>query len=257
VYYPNAFIHVNRGFAVDVKSLKQSIRERIWALLEERGVAAFPRPIRGRIPNFQGSNEACGSLTTLPEFNESHVVKVNPDAPQRRCRELVLSHGKLLIMPTPRIREGFLLLDPGRIPVNHYREASTIGGAFRWSSPVDPHELPKIDLVITGSVAVNSRGRRIGKSHGYAEIEWGVLSTLNKVDENTPVVTTVHDLQFLSDEIPREPFDLPVDIVVTPSRVIRINRIDPKPSGIYWEYVTTDMIREIPLLREMLRKGET
>lgn len=44
---------------------------------------------------------------------------------------------------------------------------------------------------------------------------------------------------------------MPVDIVVTPSRVIRVSRVDPKPRGIYWEFVTEDMLREIPILREL------
>ncbi len=112
--------------------------------------------------------------------------------------------------------------------------------------------MPNIDLVIIGSVAVNpSNGRRLGKSHGYAEIEWGIASALGKVNEDTPVVTTVHELQLVSDEIPKEPFDLPVDVIVTPGRVIRVKRVDPKPRGIYWDFVTNEMLREIPLLSEL------
>jgi 5-formyltetrahydrofolate cyclo-ligase len=34
-------------------------------------------------------------------------------------------------MPTPRIRNGFLLLDPAKIPRRYLIEASTISGAFR------------------------------------------------------------------------------------------------------------------------------
>ncbi|WP_069806633.1 5-formyltetrahydrofolate cyclo-ligase [Vulcanisaeta thermophila] len=241
---------------MDVKDVKQSIRERIWRLLEERNVATFPRPVYNRIPNFVGSDRACGLVATLPEFVRARVVKVNPDAPQRRCRELVLNMGKILIMPTPRIKNGFLILNPNSIPREHHREASTIGGAFRWGRTLNPREAPNIDLVIIGSVAVNPiTGRRLGKSHGYAEIEWGIMSALGKVNEETPVVTTVHELQLVSDEIPREPFDLPVDIVVTPHRVIRVRRIDGKPRGIYWDYVTEEMMKEIPILRELRNEG--
>ncbi len=44
---------------------------------------------------------------------------------------------------------------------------------------------------------------------------------------------------------------MPVDVIVTPSRVIRTNRVDPKPRGIYWEFVTNEMFSEIPLLNEL------
>jgi len=104
-------------------------------------------------------------------------------------------------------------------------------------------------------VAVNpSTGLRLGKSHGYAEIEWGILSTFDKVGEETPVATTIHDVQLVQDDIPREPFDLPVDIIATPTRLIRVDRRPPKPRGILWEYVSEEMLREIPLLAELRSK---
>ena len=36
---------------------KQQLREMIWNLMEEKDIARFPRPIKGRIPNFVGSEE--------------------------------------------------------------------------------------------------------------------------------------------------------------------------------------------------------
>ncbi|ACB40797.1 5-formyltetrahydrofolate cyclo-ligase [Pyrobaculum neutrophilum] len=238
------------------KEVKRSIRERIWRLMEERDIASFPRPVYGRIPNFKGAERACQNLTRLGQFADAAVVKINPDAPQRPCREAALAAGKTVVMPTPRIREGFLLLDPRSIPREAYREASTIAGAFKWGRPVKPWHLPGVDLVVVGSVAVNPRtGRRVGKSHGYAEIEWGILTAFGKAGEGTPVATTVHDVQLVEDDIPREPFDLPVDVVATPTKTIFVRRADPKPSGIYWEYVTEDMLREIPLLSEIRRKN--
>lgn len=240
-----------------VKDVKMAIRERIWRLMEERGVAAFPRPVYGRIPNFRGAEKACENLARLDVFAKAAVVKVNPDAPQRPCREAALAAGKKLIMPTPRIREGFLILDPALIPKSAYREASTIGGAFKWGRPVKPWDLPRVDLVIIGSVAVNpTTGRRLGKSHGYAEIEWGILTALGKAGEDTPIATTIHDVQLVEDDIPREPFDLPVDVITTPMRVIHVNRVDKKPAGIFWEYVTDEMLREIPLLAELKKLGK-
>ena len=35
------------------------------------------------------------------------MVKVNPDTPQRSVRRLVLSQGKVLLTPQPRLRTGF------------------------------------------------------------------------------------------------------------------------------------------------------
>jgi len=219
--------------------------------MQRSGVAAFPLPPHGRIPNFRGADKACAVLRRAEEWARARVVKINPDSPQQPCREAALREGKLLIMPTPRIRQGFLLLDPRRVDP---RAASTIRGAFEFGERVEPEQLPRIDLVVIGSVAVNPRtGARLGKSHGYAELEWGILRSLGKVGEDTPVATTVHDIQLVDDDIPVEPFDLPVDLIATPSQLIRVERRYAKPRGILAEYVTDELLAEIPLLRRVIR----
>jgi 5-formyltetrahydrofolate cyclo-ligase len=233
----------------DPKAVKAEVRERVWRLLEERGVARFPLPVRGRIPNFEGAEEAASLLCSSPEYVDAKVVKVNPDSPQRPVRLRALTDGKVLVMPTPRIRNGFLLLDPAKIPRRYLIEASTISGAFRFGRPVHPRDLPKIELIVIGSVAVTESGWRVGKGEGYAELEYGILRAFGRVDKSTPVFTTVHELQ-LVDELPREPFDVPVDAIFTNERSIRCPP-NPKPDGIYWDLLEEEKLREIPLLQEM------
>ena len=229
------------------------IRERVWRLLEERGVARPPYPVRGRIPNFRGAEEAARLLTGLPEWKEASVVKVNPDSPQRPVRLSALREGKILVMPTPRLRSGFLLLDPSLIPEREYPRASTIRGAFRYGKLLSRLEelekaLPRIDMIVEGSVAVDKSCNRLGKGEGYGDIEYAILYIIGKVSEETPVATTIHDLQ-LVDRIPAKPHDLPLDIVVTPRRVYRCPRRE-RPMGIVIESLTREKLREIRLLRE-------
>lgn len=218
----------------DVKSLKQMLRERIWSLMEERDVADFPRPVYGRIPNFKGAQRAASLLGTLEIWKRSRVIKSNPDSPQFHVRYRALLEGKKVVMASPRLKQGFILLDPTSMPPGVLREAATIKGAFRHGRPVSLCEIPPVDLVIVGSVAVDLEGRRVGKGGGYSELEYAILRELGKVDETTPVVTTVHDFQ-LVDQVPVEAHDLTVDYVVTPTRVIEIKRRAPRPSGIMWD----------------------
>ncbi|MEM4581780.1 MAG: 5-formyltetrahydrofolate cyclo-ligase [Candidatus Korarchaeum sp.] len=117
----------------------------------------FPKPVEGRIPNFIGAEEAARKLSLQREWKEAEVIFVNPDSPQRHVRYLGISQGKILVMATPRIKEGFLLLDPEEIPASRYYEASTISGAFRYGRKVGL-EVPRIDLKVTGSVAVDEGG---------------------------------------------------------------------------------------------------
>ncbi len=230
-------------------AVKQEIRLSVWRRLEEKNLVLFPKPVYGRIPNFKGAEEAALRLRSSEVYQKASVVKVNPDSPQRPVRESVLRDQKTLIFPTPRIGQGFLVLDPFKIPRHLYREASSIAGAFKYGVKIHPRELPQIDLVVTGSVAVTETGWRVGKGEGYSEIEYALLRTFGKVNDKTPVVTTVHDLQVV-DFIPAAPFDLPLDYIFTNSRTIVCPK-NKKPAGIYWELLGMDKIKAIPLLAEL------
>ncbi|AAK40782.1 5-formyltetrahydrofolate cyclo-ligase [Saccharolobus solfataricus] len=232
---------------------KQEIRELIWRKLEEGNIALFPRPVYGRIPNFKGAEEAALNLVKCKEFENAEIIKVNPDSPQYKVREIALRHKKKVLVPTPRLRGDFFLLDPSRISPSDIPRASRISGFEKYGIRISLEDIVRVDFMVAGSVAVDINGNRVGKGEGYSELEFAILRELGKVDENTPIATTVHDVQIV-DEIPSEPFDVPVDIIATPSRLIRVNRKREKPKGIYLEYLSKQKIDNTPLLREYLKK---
>lgn len=232
----------------DIKEEKQRLRQQIWELMEKLNIARFPRPVYGRIPNFVGAEKAAARALFLREWRRACVIKANPDSPQRPLREQALREGKTVIMATPRLRQGFLLLDPKTIPSDKIRFASTIKGAFRYGRLVRLAEIPKIDLVVTGCVAVDHRGNRLGKGGGYAEIEYAILREIDALDEKTPVLTTIHDIQ-LVDYVPREKYDLTVDIIITPTKTIYVEPRPPKPAGIYWDLLGDK--KELPIIKEL------
>jgi 5-formyltetrahydrofolate cyclo-ligase len=102
------------------------------------------------------------------------------------------------------------------------------------SCPAAEQQLPR--LLRAGSSAVSPNGCRLGKGEGFAELEYGILRWMGAIDEKTLVVTTVHDCQVLEagsiDPAKMLEHDVPVDVIVTPTRVIRTNTALPKPPGI-------------------------
>jgi len=229
---------------------KDEIRREVWRILEKKGVARFPKPIQGRIPNFIGAEKAAERMISLKEFKNAEVIKVNPDSPQRPVRRFALTSGKLLIMPTPRLKKGFMLLNPRRIPQEALMKASTLRGSFKYGRLCRLKDLPQIDLIVVGSVAVSRDGVRVGKGGGYSEIEYGVLRELRLIDERTPVFTSIHDLQIV-DNAPKEDHDLVVDFIFTPRMTRRISRKHPQPEGILWNRLSDRQLREMPVLLEL------
>jgi 5-formyltetrahydrofolate cyclo-ligase len=151
-------------------------------------------------------------------------------------------------VPTPRLRAGFRRLDPKKIPGDRYREASTLAGASRWGEAVALAELPAVDLIVTGSVAVTREGRRCGKGHGYGDLEYAILRELGHPP--VPVLTTAHPLQVVRD-FPAEPHDLPVSVIATPEQLIEVARPPPAPTGIAWAELSEQAFQEMPVLREL------
>ena len=199
---------------MDIKAEKQRLREKIWREMQERGIAKFP-PCWGRIPNFQGAEKAAENLRKLEEWRKAKVIFVSPDSPQRKVRENALKDGKILVMASPRLKKGFLVIRPEKIR-GREAYASTIKGAFRYAEQTQ--NFPKPDLVVTGSVAVDIHGNRLGKGGGYGDRELEIIrSRFGKI----PVATTVHDMQVV-DFVPSEPHDQKIDIIVTSTRTIRV-----------------------------------
>lgn len=233
---------------------KWAIREAVWTALETAGVVRG-RSVHDKIPHFLGCEDAAALVSELPEWQAARSVKSNPDQAQRPLRQLALEQGKLLYMAVPRLKDErvFIELDPARPEIDP-KKASTISGAFKVGRPVYVDEMQPVDLVISGSVAVNREGVRIGKGGGFADLEYGVAAAAGILALDTPVITTVHPMQVLDEELPWTQHDVPLDFVITVDEVIRCvggrERL-PRPQGIYWEDLDERKIRSIPLLLKL------
>ncbi|MCX8177918.1 MAG: 5-formyltetrahydrofolate cyclo-ligase [Candidatus Bathyarchaeota archaeon] len=196
---------------------KQRLRSKIWSEMEQQGIAAFPLPCRGRIPNFVGAAIAAEKLRQLDEWKKARVIFVGPDSPQKKVRENTLKDGKVLVIASPKLKRDFIILNPARtIGMEHF--ASTIKGAFQLGAVAKLEDIPRPDLIVEGSVAVDPHGHRLGKGGGYGDLEIGLLK---RVFGDIPVATTVHDIQ-LVEKVPFGEKDEKISIIVTPTKVIRV-----------------------------------
>ncbi|XP_071612693.1 methenyltetrahydrofolate synthase domain-containing protein [Heliangelus exortis] len=233
---------------------KQDIRQQVWDYLEGSGLAEFPRPVHCRIPNFKGSQQACCSIKDLDVFRRASEIKVDPDKPLEGVRLAALQARKTLLVPTPRLRTGLFnrIVPPAGATKEILRICATSQGVKEYSVPVGLDGKARVDLVVVGSVAVSEKGWRIGKGEGYADMEYAMMVSMGAVQEDTPVITIVHDCQVLdiAEELLGD-HDLTVDYILTPSRTIKTNCKRPKPQGIIWNKVSSEMLKKIPILKNL------
>jgi 5-formyltetrahydrofolate cyclo-ligase len=157
---------------------KSAARQWVWDRLRAGGVARFPFPPHGRIPNFAGAEIAALRLLDIEPWKSARAIKVNPDSPQRPLRAEALRRGITVFVATPRLRGGFRKLDPRRIPPDKIEEAASLSRGDRWSEEVSLANMPGLDAIVCGSVAVTRDGRRCGKGEGYSDLEFAILREL-------------------------------------------------------------------------------
>ena len=111
--------------------------------------------------------------------------------------------------------------------------------------------LEPVDLVVTGCVAVDPSGARLGKGGGFSDLEYALAWEAGLIGPGTVVATTVHDVQVLPEgDIPVAEHDFRLDLIVTPDRVLEC------PGGrtaasIRWDLLTADKVAAIPLLQRL------
>ncbi|HEX7037265.1 MAG TPA: 5-formyltetrahydrofolate cyclo-ligase [Pseudomonadales bacterium] len=227
---------------------KDEARQWVWDRLAAEKLARFPFPPHGRIPNFVGAREAAERLLEEPPWRDARAIKVNPDSPQAQVRELALARGIRVYVPTPRLAGGFKLLDPASIPAERHREAAALTTMDEWATPVALTELPQLDAIVCGSAAVTPGGRRAGKGAGYSDLEFAILRELGH--RPVPVATTVHDVQVVA-QFPIEPNDIPLALICTPTRSIRVADPPPAPDGVDWSRLGEADLEAMPVLKEL------
>lgn len=236
-------------------SLKHDLRKRIWRVLEEEKVARFPGA-HGRIPNFVGAKKAAEHLTTLRVWQQSRAIKSNPDSPQRSVRYNALKAGKIVYQAVPRLwhKKPFIELDPRRLDSSALWYASSIKGAFAVGRPVSIEEMDQVDLVVAGSVAVSPDGSRLGKAGGYSDLEYALCREAGVTGEDTPIVTTIHSLQVVSNgEIEMKSHDISLNWFATPDEIVETQCRYPRPSGVLWEELG-EKLNEIPVLQDLAQR---
>ncbi|XP_010004560.1 PREDICTED: methenyltetrahydrofolate synthase domain-containing protein [Chaetura pelagica] len=205
-------------------------------------------------PRAEGASHAATRLLALQEFRAANTVKINPDTPQKNARFLTLEARKTLLVPTPRLRTGLFnrIVPPSGASKEILKICATSQGVKEFSVPVGLDGKARVDLVVVGSVAVSEKGWRIGKGEGYADMEYAMMVSMGAVQEDTPVITIVHDCQVLDigEELLGD-HDLTVDYILTPTRTIKTDCKRPKPRGIIWHKVSYEMLEKIPILKSL------
>ncbi|PSR80512.1 hypothetical protein BD289DRAFT_455273 [Coniella lustricola] len=136
-----------------------------------------------------------------------------------------------------------------------WKYAATLDGMEKVGRPVSLQEIAglglEVGLMVTGTGAINTKGIRFGKGHGFFDLEWAMLYSLGVVSVETATAAVVHDCQVLEEELVAEMFDTVCDLIVTPTRVIEADVVGKPTCGVLWDLLEEGMLEDIPPLQEL------
>ncbi|MCJ1472366.1 hypothetical protein MMC13_001013 [Lambiella insularis] len=236
---------------------KSVVRQKVWSDLHKVAYpdSRFNFDFDKFIPDFKRSEEAVQYLVSLPSYTCARTVFITPDNCLERLRLRSLQQGKLVLITTYAIRRGFWLLDPHEIEPSRYEYACTLDGMERLARHLQladmMNEKLTVDLMVTGTGAIDEHGIRFGKGHGFFDLEWAMLYTVGVISSKTPVAGIVHDCQIITEQLVPEDFDTVCDVVITPTRLIKVSNPEKPTCGILWDRLADGMLESIPPLREL------
>jgi len=210
-------------------SAKSDLRSRMKALRD-----AVPAQTRADL-----SRKAVEFLLALPELGEAAVANrfvtlyypIRSELDVKGAVAELARRGARILLPTViPDPENTSSLAFGEVPPEVARACDENPDALlQWLDPgafgllepslgaLVPLEVLRHELacLVVPGLAFDGAGDRLGYGKGYYD---GFLARLEK---HVPLVAATFDFQLLEEPLPTEPHDVPVDIVVTPTRILR------------------------------------
>jgi 5-formyltetrahydrofolate cyclo-ligase len=237
-----------------VRRAHDRLRASVWPALR---AVARPHPLLGFdfdnfIADFDGSEVCARLVRELPAYRTAATVFVTPDESTELIRRNVLEDGKVLVVSSFGITSGFRRVRAADLPDGGPRQAATMDWLHSRAERVTLADLAGADisLLITGSGAVADGGVRLGKGHGYFDLEWALFSEARALATEPQVVGVVHDCQRLPLTVAAAPHDVPLDVVVTPSGVEPVT-VSRTPGRVRWSFLPLEKASAIPPVVEL------
>ncbi|XP_037729054.1 methenyltetrahydrofolate synthase domain-containing protein [Drosophila subpulchrella] len=243
-----------------IEPTKRSLRVQTWKKIQEGNVGIGLHNIFNRIPSFVDADKAAALLINEEEFKKAQHIKVNIDRALHEFKEQALLADKSVYLPSTRDSAALCLkVDvPADATDEQKKEALRVQDIQKFRTEIGLDSGLKLDIVVIGSVVVSRDGYRIGRGNGFADLDIGLLIELGAITPQTVIATIVHDVQVV-DTLPLnlfQKYDTPVDIIVTPSEVIRVAKRLPRPNGVFWELLSDRRLKILPVLQQLKEREE-
>jgi 5-formyltetrahydrofolate cyclo-ligase len=178
-------------------------------------------------PELKSCKEAAieKKLFDLEAFNESRsilmYVSFRSEVDTRNYLDDILRSGKRLVLPVVDARHNILKL-------YEVKDTSELAPGYMGIPEPEIREnrrvtLKDIDLVVIPGTGFDANGNRLGYGGGYYDRLLSYESKQLAEVEHIPTIALAFEEQ-IGDDIPAEPHDIKVDMIITDERLIHCNK---------------------------------
>lgn len=199
--------------------------------------------------------KAAQKLRAVQAYREAATVFATLSEPLHQARINCLVDGKDLVMPGPSIRAGFYLLPARSLPFRELAPAVTGKGIVQKGRLLKIKDLAglSVALLLTGSLAVDEKGGRIGDGHGFFDLCCALLGEFGALPEDWRALTFIREDQLAAEPLPQDDWDIKMAGAVTPAGIHAFEVPVQRPR-IFWEALSLDRIRRIDPLWRLYRE---
>lgn len=201
-----------------------------------------------------GGGKIAEQLRRQDFYRQARTVFATPAALLHQARMNSLLDSKLLVTPTPGLRDCFYCIKPHTVPFRQLGLAMTESGMRRFGHRLDPGEMLTIDLLLTGALAVDPEGTRLGNGTGYFDLTCALLAANGWLVEVPQILAVVDKTQQVVGPLPRDPWDIPLTGVITVEGCERFAEQGRREFPIFWQELSTGRIKKITPLWQIRHK---
>lgn len=190
-----------------------------------------------------------------PSYRPAGVLFVSPSPLLHQIRINALLDGKKLVMPSPGLKDGFVLYKPFSLSFRDISYAVTLRGQSKYGERLGDDCLSGlgVDLVITDTWAIDPGGNCLGDGHGFFDLSVAILSETRAISEKKTIIAIGASGQLLEDMIASDPWDVSMDALITEQGVVHFDHACQEIS-ILWDKLSKKRIKKISPLWKLYCK---
>jgi 5-formyltetrahydrofolate cyclo-ligase len=193
-------------------------------------------------------------------YREAKAVHVSPGLLLSQVRMNVLADGKVLLCPTPGLKEGFHLLLPYTVPFARLAHAVSQKGMREFGKLINQADHLReisVSLTVTDCLAVDEQGVVLGNGKGFLDLSLAILNSWAVLSRDDMVIAVVPEEQLLADVFAADPWDSFADLVLSEEGIVGRGHGQRRPRApIFWHVLSEKRIRKITPLWKLKQTVE-